>query len=246
MNAQEAEAAYRIVKGQLDARQITVDDYNRRVAELRYQDNTGTWWSISPQDGSWLKWNGATWAPAFAHATPAAAPSPAAQPAQQQAQPAAQPTAQPAAAHPSWYIPPVGAQQKPATQPATAQPVQLPVYQQPVEQPTAAPSYYIPPSRAAQQPVVQQPAPDVAVKPARNWLAIVSFIVSLVSWLIYPIIIGFIAIVLGVLSLYRAKKNQSKIPVSAVIAIIIGLLAIVINFFWLEIFPAPAVLPPIK
>jgi hypothetical protein len=36
MNAQEAEAAYRIVKGQLDARQITVDDYNRRVAELLY------------------------------------------------------------------------------------------------------------------------------------------------------------------------------------------------------------------
>jgi hypothetical protein len=91
-----------------------------------------------------------------------------------------------------------------------------------------------------------QPAAEGAVKPVRNWLAIISFIVSLVSWLIYPIIIGFIAIVLGVFSLYRAKKNQSKIPVSAIIAIIIGLLAIVINFFWLEIFPPPAVLPPIR
>jgi hypothetical protein len=91
-----------------------------------------------------------------------------------------------------------------------------------------------------------RPAAQSAIKPARNWLAIISFIVSLISWLIYPIIIGFIAIVLGVLSLYRAKKNQSKIPVSAVIAIIIGLLAIILNFFWLDIFPPPAVLPPIK
>ena len=57
------------------------------------------------------------------------------------------------------------------------------------------------------------------------------------SWLIFPILIGFVAIVLGVFSLYRAKKDQSKIPVTAVLAIIIGLLAIVLNFFWLDIFP---------
>jgi hypothetical protein len=122
-------------------------------------------------------------------------------------------------------------------------------------QQAAAPGVQVPVTPAA-GPVAQtpqapgslpvQPAAQSAVKPARNWLAIVSFIVSMVSWLIYPIIIGFIAIVLGVLSLYRAKKNQSKIPVSAVIAIVIGLLAIVLNFFWLDIFPAPAVLPPIK
>jgi hypothetical protein len=112
MNAQEAEAAYRIVKGQLDARQITVDDYNRRVAELRYEDNTGTWWSISPQDGSWLKWNGTTWEPAFAHAAVATlAPQPVAQHAHQ-VQPAAQP---------SYYIPPSGAAQQPVVQqPAAA------------------------------------------------------------------------------------------------------------------------------
>jgi hypothetical protein len=73
----------------------------------------------------------------------------------------------------------------------------------------------------------------------------ISFILSLVSWLVFPIIIGFVAIVLGVFSIYRAKKNQSKIPVSAILAIIIGLLAIVINIFWLNIFPAPAVFPPL-
>jgi Flp pilus assembly protein TadB len=117
-----------------------------------------------------------------------------------------------------------------------------PVAQVPVL-PAAAPALQTP-QASGTMPV--QPAVESSVKPARNWFAIISFIVSLVSWLVYPIIIGFIAIVLGVFSLYRAKKNQSKIPVSAVIAIIIGLLAIVLNFFWLDIFPPPAVLPPIK
>ena len=117
-----------------------------------------------------------------------------------------------------------------------------PVAQVPVT-PAAGPAL---PTPQASGTMPVQPAAQSAIKPARNWFAIISFIVSLVSWLVYPIIIGFIAIVLGVFSLYRAKKNQSKIPVSAVIAIIIGLLAIVLNFFWLDIFPPPAVLPPIK
>jgi hypothetical protein len=123
----------------------------------------------------------------------------------------------------SYYIPPVG-----ATAPGTATP---PVNAQ------------IPQVSEA-MPV--QPAAVGAAKPARNWLAILSLISSLVSWLIFPILIGFVAIVLGVFSLYRAKKDQSKIPVTAVLAIIIGLLAIVLNFFWLDIFPPPEILPPIK
>jgi hypothetical protein len=118
----------------------------------------------------------------------------------------------------------------------------------PVTQVPVTPAAGVPAPQTLQAPgtLPVQPAAQSAVKPARNWLAIVSFIASLVSWLVYPIIIGFVAIVFGVVSLYRAKKNQSKIPVSAVIAIIIGLLAIVLNFFWLDIFPPPAVLPPIK
>jgi hypothetical protein len=91
-----------------------------------------------------------------------------------------------------------------------------------------------------------QPAAVGAAKPARNWLAIVSFILALLSWVIYPIIIGIFAMGLGIFSLYSAKKGQSKIPLIAIIAIIIGLLAIVLNFFWLDIFTAPAILPPIK
>ena len=101
MNAEEAQAAYRLVKSQLDSGQVALDEYNRRVSELRYQDNTGTWWAISPADGSWLKWNGSVWEPAFAHAAPVLPQVPAPQPAQQPVQP-------------SYYIPPSGGTPAPA------------------------------------------------------------------------------------------------------------------------------------
>jgi hypothetical protein len=77
MDAGEAETAYRSVKAELDAKKITLDEFNRRVAELKYQDNAGTWWAVSPQDGSWLKWDGAAWVPAVIRTAPAAPLSPA-------------------------------------------------------------------------------------------------------------------------------------------------------------------------
>jgi hypothetical protein len=61
MNAEEAETAYRAVKSKLDTRHISQEEFNRRVAELRYQDYNGTWWAISPVDGSWLWWDGRAW-----------------------------------------------------------------------------------------------------------------------------------------------------------------------------------------
>jgi hypothetical protein len=70
MNAQEAEAGYRTIKSQLDSGRILLDEFNRKVSELRYQDNTGTWWAISPNDGSWLRWNGTVWEPASVSQTP--------------------------------------------------------------------------------------------------------------------------------------------------------------------------------
>ena len=70
MNAQEAEAGYRTIKSQFDSGQISLDEFNRRVSELRYQDNTGTWWAISPTDGSWLRWNGTVWEPASVSTMP--------------------------------------------------------------------------------------------------------------------------------------------------------------------------------
>ncbi len=241
MNAQEAEAAYHAVKSQVDAGQIALDEYNRRVAELRYQDNTGTWWAISPADGSWLKWNGSVWEPAFAQAvpvTPQAPVQPAPRPATQQ--PAVQQPVQQEAAKPSWYIPPVGSQQKPATaQPATAQPVQQPV-QQPAAKPATS-SYYIPPVGSAQQAGVQQPTTAVAqpatatAKPARNWIGIGSLGFGILSWLFLPYILGTLAVILGAVSLFRTKKVLGKIAVIAVVGIVIALAAMLVNYFYIFI-----------
>jgi len=253
MNAQEAEAAYRITKSQLDAGQITLEEYNKKIAELRYLDNTGTWWTINPADGSWLKWTGSAWVPAFAPAvpvTPQAPVQPAPQPATRQ--PAVQQPVQKETTKPSWYIPPVSSQQKPAAaQPATSPPLEQPA-QQPVEQPATS-SYYIPPvgsvpQASAQQPAaaVAQPAAGVTVKPARNWAGIGSLVLGILSWIFFPVLLGIIAIAAGIAGLYMAKKQKSKIPVTAIIGIILGLLSIIINIFWLDIFPAPQVLPPIK
>jgi hypothetical protein len=244
MNAQEAETAYHAARGLLDARQITVEEYNRRVAELKYQDNTGTWWAISPQDGSWLKWNGTAWVAAFAQASPPVpqAPVPPQVPEQPVLQPAGQPVTQPAAAQPSWYIPPVGAQQKPAASPAAAQPVPQPV-QQPAVQPAAAPSYYIPPpAGTAQQPVIQQPvgqqpAPAAVVKPKRNWTGILSLILGIVSWIFYPYLIGIAAIIIGGYSVYSRRKVTGKIAFIAIAGIVIGLASILTDNFYFILFP---------
>jgi Na+/H+-dicarboxylate symporter len=89
------------------------------------------------------------------------------------------------------------------------------------------------------------PAP-AAAKPARNWLAVGALAVSLGSWAVYPVILGGLAVVIGIASLLWARKRRMNIPVTAILAIIIGLAAIIINIFWLDIFPPPEVLPPVR
>jgi hypothetical protein len=249
MDAQEAETAYGLVKSQLDSGKVSLDEYNRRVSELRYQDNTGMWWAISPTDGSWLKWNGSAWVPAFAQVVPAMPQAPV-QPAPQPSiqQPAVQQPVQKEAAKPSWYIPPVSSQQKPAAaQPATAQPMEQPVQQpvsaQPVQQPATS-SYYIPPVGTVQQAGVQQPATAVvqpaaavAVKPARNWAGIGSLVLGILSWLFYPYILGIAAVVIGGYSVYITKKVKGKIAFVAIVGILLGLASIVTDNFYFILFP---------
>jgi len=135
----------------------------------------------------------------------------------------------------------------PVAHPAPAAAPVPPVVSKPPNPPSQQSSPIPPPGMTVPQATATTSLPATqAEKSPRNWVAIVSFILALLSWVIYPIIIGFFAMGLGIFSLYSAKKQQSKIPVIAVIAIIIGLLAIVLNFFWLDIFPAPAILPPIR
>ncbi|WAC04081.1 MAG: hypothetical protein OS112_06300 [Methanoregula sp.] len=234
MDANEAQAAYKSIRAQFDTGQITLDDYNKKIAELRYQDNTGMWWAISSADGSWLKWTGTAWVPAFAQPASAAPQAPV-QSAPRQAAP--QPVAEQPATKPSWYIPPVSSgQQKPAAgQPAATHTVQHPV-QQPSPQPAPS-SYYIPPTSGAQQPAAQQPAAAVATKPARNWIGIGSLILGILSWILYPYLLGFAAIIVGGYSVYTIKKTTGKIAFVAIAGVLIGLASIVTDNFYFILFP---------
>jgi hypothetical protein len=74
---------------------------------------------------------------------------------------------------------------------------------------------------------------------------IVGFIVSLVSWVRYPYICGIIAIVLGALVFFKSGNRKRKGVIIAVLGLIIGLASIMVDFFYLSIFPPQAVIPVI-
>ena len=97
MNFQEAENIYRQLSGQLAAQQITPQEFQARLEQLRLQDPQGAWWQVN-QDGGWLRWDGRSWVPSQpprpAPAQPLASPRPP-QPAAPSVPPA-QPTRQPA------------------------------------------------------------------------------------------------------------------------------------------------------
>jgi hypothetical protein len=186
MDAQEAEAAYRDARSQLDEGRISLDEYNRKVAELKYQDNSGTWRAIDPTNGGWLTWDGSAWVPA----------------AVQGVSPAPQATVQPA--------------------------VQLP----------DRPPYYIPPAGTQPQPA-NAPAADAVKKPPRNWAGILGLICALVSWVVYPYIMGFAAIAISGYSLLVMRKRTGRIAIIAIVAIVIALAAILFDYYYLDFFVPP-------
>lgn len=119
----------------------------------------------------------------------------------------------------------------------------------PVPQPAvpAQPLSCYPPAGVQQQVPqgIAAAAPAVVEKSRRTWLGIVSLLPAIFSWILYPVLLGLVAVVLGIVSIYLWRKRGTRFPLSGVIAIIIGLLAIVLNIFWLDIFPPPQILPPI-
>ncbi len=138
-------------------------------------------------------------------------------------------------------------QQAPAPQ-QTAVPVP------PVAVPAPAqPVYYPPPPAGAQPQAVPQAAPPGYVlvpvaSPTEKLLTvagIIGFIVSLVSWVRYPYICGIAAIVLGALVFFKSGNRKRKGVIIAVLGLIIGLASILVDFFYLSIFPPQAVIPVI-
>ena len=79
MDFDELHARYLTVRGQLDRGEISLKEFQRQVAELRFRTPQGQWWQIDPATGGWLVWNGRAW-------TAAGTP-----PSQGEGQPAGQP-----------------------------------------------------------------------------------------------------------------------------------------------------------
>jgi hypothetical protein len=80
-------------------------------------------------------------------------------------------------------------------------------------------------------------------KPKKNWVAIACLGLSLLSCVTYPYILGILAVLTGAGAIYMERKQVGKVPVLAVLGILIALGSMVLNFYYLDLF-APAILPP--
>ena len=122
----------------------------------------------------------------------------------------------------------------PAPQPA-AVPVQ-PVAAQPQTQPV-----YYQPQPAGVQPPGGIAGADVPVKATLNKgilvLGIVGIIFGILSWIFYPYLCGFAAVLLGGVTFYKAGNRKGVVGIIAVIAVVIGLASILVNYFYFVLFP---------
>lgn len=99
----------------------------------------------------------------------------------------------------------------------------------PVSSPTAAPAPV--PAVPVMQPspaAVPAPAavPNAAPKRRRNWPGFVSLIFGILSWVILTGIFAIAAILLGIISLVWFRKATGRIGISALLGIILGIVAI--------------------
>ncbi|HSQ93340.1 MAG TPA: zinc-ribbon domain-containing protein [Methanoregula sp.] len=104
---------------------------------------------------------------------------------------------------------------------------------QPAVQPPALqavpPAAPVQPSVTGAVPALTQEAPSKAPKRIRNWPGFVSLALGVLSWVILTGIFAAGAIVLGVISLVWFRKATGKTGISAIIAIILGVAAIVVT-----------------
>jgi hypothetical protein len=79
-------------------------------------------------------------------------------------------------------------------------------------------------------------ASSVERKSSRNWIGILSLIPAILSWLVYPYVMGVLAIILGAYSVFQTRKRSGKIAYLALAGIIIALVAVLFNYFYLDLF----------
>ena len=104
----------------------------------------------------------------------------------------------------------------------------------------AQPVYYPPQPAVIQQPAMPTGTAALAAPPGNKGmllLGIVSVIAGIAAFLIYPYILGALAIVLGGGSVYGTRKKTGKIAFIAIIGILIGLAAILVDNFYFIFFP---------
>ena len=68
-------------------------------------------------------------------------------------------------------------------------------------------------------------------------MGILSLILGIASWAFYPYILAIAAIATGSYSIYTTRKITGKIAIIAIAGIIIGLASIIVDNFWLVLFP---------
>lgn len=63
MNFEEARAEYGRLRQAYDSRQLSPEEYGRRVQGLQVRDAAGTYWAIEGNSGGWLRYDGTSWVP---------------------------------------------------------------------------------------------------------------------------------------------------------------------------------------
>lgn len=63
MNFEEARAEYARLRQAYDSRQLSPEEYGRRVQGLQVRDSAGTYWAIDGNTGGWLRYDGSSWVP---------------------------------------------------------------------------------------------------------------------------------------------------------------------------------------
>jgi len=63
MDFQEAKRNHADLKAQLQANRLRYDEYVTALQQMRVRDSQGYVWTIDPDSGSWLRWDGSAWSP---------------------------------------------------------------------------------------------------------------------------------------------------------------------------------------
>jgi hypothetical protein len=83
VNFEEARAEYGRLRQAYDQRQLSAEEYGRRVQGLQVRDAAGSYWAIDGNTGGWLRYDGNAWVPGQPPVPPGPPPNQFGQPSSQ-------------------------------------------------------------------------------------------------------------------------------------------------------------------